>query len=64
MEGVYGRKQHMEKEGGFRKHKRSIGEIWGKDGCRSEEVRKVRYGGGKGFQKRRITREIDSKNII
>jgi len=64
MEGVYGRKQHLGKEGEFRKRKRSIGRIQGKDECRSEEARKDRDGGRKRFQERRFTREIYSEDVI
>jgi len=38
----------MGKEGRFRKCKEGIREI-GKDECRSEEIRKVRYGRRKGL---------------
>ena len=42
MEGVYGRKRHIGKEGEFRKHKRSIGGIQEKDECGSKKARKDR----------------------
>ena len=54
----------MGKEGGFRKCKRSIGEVQEKDECRSEEARKDRNGRRKRFQEGRLTRKIHSENII
>ena len=49
MEGIYSRKQHIRKEKGFRKCKRSIGRIRGKDECRGKEARKDRHGRRKRF---------------
>ena len=54
----------MEKEGEFRKYKRSIGEIQEKDECGSEEARKDKDGRRKKYQKGRFTREIYSKDVI
>ena len=42
----------------------NIKELVGENKCRSKKTRKFRQVGGKIFQKRRITREIYSKNII
>ena len=64
MEGIYKRKQHMRKEREFRKCKKSIGEIWEKDECRSEKVRKDKDSGRKRFQEERFTREIYSEYVI
>jgi len=53
IEGVYGRKQHMRKKRGLRKHKKNIREIQGKNKYGGEEARKVRYrkrtSGGKNY---------------
>ena len=54
----------MEKEGRFRKCKRSIGGIQEKDECRSEEARKDRDNRRKRFQKEKVTRKIYSKDVI
>ena len=54
----------MEKEGEFRKYKRSIGGIQEKDECGSEEARKDKDGRRKKYQKGRFTREIYSKDVI
>ena len=64
MEGVYGRKRHIGKEGGFRKHKRNIGGIQEKDECGSKKARKDRNSRRKRFQEGRFTREIYSKDVI
>ena len=64
MEEIYSRKQHMGKEGGFRKCKRSIEGIWGKDECRSEKTRKDTDSERKRFQKGRFTREIYNEDVI
>ena len=42
MERVYGEKWHMEKEGGFKEHKRTSGWFWRKNGDRSEITNKSR----------------------
>jgi len=64
MEGVYGKKQHMEKEERFRKCKRSIGRIQRKNEYRSKEAIKDRYGRRKRFQEGRATGEVHSKAVI
>ena len=64
MEEVYSRKWHIGKERRFRKCKRSIGRIWRKNKCRSEEARKNRYGRRKRLQEGGATREVHSEDVI
>ena len=54
----------MEKERKLRKYRESIRGVWRINEYRSEKAKKDRYGGGKRFQKRGITRKVYGKVII
>ena len=54
----------MEKEEELEEYKENSDWIWRENKCRSKIIKKVRYGRKKRLQKKRVTREVYSKDAL